>query len=851
MTTPSSTDPGPPQEHDLHAGVSTGGGNERAAALEATSFARFLETMKAPQATDLVRRIRTFVRNFESQQPSRSGSRSRVVVDTTAVQENNSALVGSFLTDMEVLMADHVLFGGAAGSDPVACARKVEEGVEGLEKYIMSKLYGMTFQVASDEADKDDRCHRLCRALAFLDVNTVIGSRGCSSIDEETGEGGGEGNDGEGIVEGGNVGNGDARGQEETRGEKNDDRGNDGLAPSEGGAEPKLDDYCVAILDAHIERAQEQVLAMDKYKAPKDKLVCLMNAQALLEEGIRRVNASDTSLSFAGADAFFPMVVLTVVRAAPSALYSNIQYIRRFRGPHRLGGQCDFMLSCLESVALYLDTVDWKDLGIGRDAWMGRLRDAGIPEAALDGAGGGSGSGHPIPGVEKGTVIEDARVGVADEVRATRTAESLPGSDASRAAGTSTDSRGARADLVALLIEEGTPLVLNEESEGRLLEKYPWIYSDAGDVQDARVVDQLLSAYRDLVVKHEALKLAIQNGSELLRQATPDSGSGGDIVKKGSSGGAGVQTARVPLVTDLVQRMSLLSSGWSRGDTGSAAQTGNTSDSQRGTTTTPHLLSSLFGGGTRSTAPMLSPVVASVGRTDEESNKRSDTKSFNNDDGDVDDSESFDAATAYVESTALGDKEKQLPASVLLELYALFKQATVGSCTSQNIPRPGIFDPKGRAKHDAWLRLGDLPPRAARQRYVATLTRCRPTWREHENSTKPKPVVGPVFSVPKIDEEQDDDEEFPRVIQLVQDGDPALLEAFLQKDPSSIHNQDSEGCTCLHWAADKGTAEVVELLLSHGADKGATDVDGLTPLEYALLRDERDPHRSRIVETLQ
>ena len=38
-------------------------------------------------------------------------------------------------------------------------------------------------------------------------------------------------------------------------------------------------------------------------------------------------------------------------------------------------------------------------------------------------------------------------------------------------------------------------------------------------------------------------------------------------------------------------------------------------------------------------------------------------------------------------------KDKQL------EVYSLFKQASVGDC---NIPRPGMLDPKGKAKWDAW-----------------------------------------------------------------------------------------------------------------------------------------------------
>lgn len=803
---------------------------ERAAASEATSFASFLETMKSPKATDLVRSIRTFIRTFESQQPHGTRSRSRAAVNTTAVQERNGKLVGSFLADMEALIAGHALFGGAVGLNDRDRARKLEEGAEGLEKYIMSKLYALTFQVASDEVDKDDRCQRLCKALEFLDVNTVIGSR--------------RGDD-EGAGFDGGVGDGGGRGDVE----------GDIVGAGVNAEEPKLDDYCVAILDEHIGQAQEHLLSMDKYKAPRDKLVCLMNVQATLEDGIRRVNASDNSLSFGGADAFFPMLVLVVVRAMPRALCSNIEYVRRFRAPSRLGGQCDFMLSCLESVALYLDTVDWKDLRIGREAWVCRLQDAGLPEAAsLD---GGHFGGDLVLGAQIGSMDGSVTAEHADNEHAVRRREPGLSIQASNLADGEVGAPDRQTDLVNALIEEGTPFVLHEESEGRLVEKYPWIYSDAGDVKDAQIVDQLLSAYRDIVVKHEALKLAIAHGSELLRSAVCATGGGNDVTTEVPANGslAAPATARGQLVNDFVQRVSMLSSGWTKKDQG-----GGRADQQQGTASAPYLLSSLFGG-TKSTAPpMLSPVTASIGAAVHgDSNSRAKEGGTHGTGRDFDagavsgsdDPGAFDAATAYVESTALTEKDMQLPASVLLELYGLFKQATVGSYASQELTRPGMFDPKRRAKHDAWSNLGNLSSSEAQRRYVDVLTRCHPNWRERVVASRPKSVVGPVFSVPKGDADHGDGEEFPRIIQLIQEGNPAPAQALLLEDPTVVHHRDSEGCTCLHWAADKGNAQVIELLLSHGADKHAADVDGLKPVDYALLRDEYDENRSRIVELLR
>jgi diazepam-binding inhibitor (GABA receptor modulating acyl-CoA-binding protein) len=51
----------------------------------------------------------------------------------------------------------------------------------------------------------------------------------------------------------------------------------------------------------------------------------------------------------------------------------------------------------------------------------------------------------------------------------------------------------------------------------------------------------------------------------------------------------------------------------------------------------------------------------------------------------------------------------------LLTLYGLFKTATVGKV---NTSRPGLFDPKGKAKWDAWKKVEDKSPEEAKQEYI-------------------------------------------------------------------------------------------------------------------------------------
>ncbi|XP_017892983.1 putative acyl-CoA-binding protein [Ceratina calcarata] len=62
-------------------------------------------------------------------------------------------------------------------------------------------------------------------------------------------------------------------------------------------------------------------------------------------------------------------------------------------------------------------------------------------------------------------------------------------------------------------------------------------------------------------------------------------------------------------------------------------------------------------------------------------------------------------------------KELKAPASDndLLELYSLYKQATVGDC---NTSRPGMLDLKGKAKWDAWNGRKGMSQDAAKEQYI-------------------------------------------------------------------------------------------------------------------------------------
>ena len=80
-------------------------------------------------------------------------------------------------------------------------------------------------------------------------------------------------------------------------------------------------------------------------------------------------------------------------------------------------------------------------------------------------------------------------------------------------------------------------------------------------------------------------------------------------------------------------------------------------------------------------------------------------------------------AAAFAAAQARIKPMTGLTSDVLLDLYALYKQATAGDITGS---RPGMLDVKGRAKHDAWARHQGTSRNAARAAYSARVARLAP-----------------------------------------------------------------------------------------------------------------------------
>ncbi len=77
----------------------------------------------------------------------------------------------------------------------------------------------------------------------------------------------------------------------------------------------------------------------------------------------------------------------------------------------------------------------------------------------------------------------------------------------------------------------------------------------------------------------------------------------------------------------------------------------------------------------------------------------------------------FEAAAAQAKNLS-----RRPDNDTLLQLYALYKQATSGDVSGK---RPGFTDPVGRAKYDAWTKLQGKTQTEAMKEYIQLVNRLK------------------------------------------------------------------------------------------------------------------------------
>ncbi|KAI4307331.1 hypothetical protein L6164_030532 [Bauhinia variegata] len=357
----------------------------------------FLERMRQPSAADLVKAIKSFIVSFSKNAPD---------------PDRDSAAVQEFLANMEAAFRAHPLWAGCS-------VEELESAGEGLEKYVMTKLFTRVFASLPDDVKLDDQ---VSEKMALI--------------------------------------------QQFIRPENLD-------------IKPTFQNETSWLL------AQKELQKINMYKAPRDKLVCIVNCCKVITNLL--VNASIASNENPpGADEFLPVLIYVTIKANPPQLHSNLEYIQRFRHQSRLIGETAYFFTNILSAESFISNIDAKALSLDETEFERNMESArallsGLSTDLQDQKNPSNDIKEPSLGTKSSEAKSDSKkVTFTDELPITK----VPS--------------------LADLENKGATMILKEDQVNEVFKEYPYFFALSGELTVSDVED-LLNNYKQLVFKYVCL----------------------------------------------------------------------------------------------------------------------------------------------------------------------------------------------------------------------------------------------------------------------------------------------------------------------------------------------------------
>ncbi|GAA5980249.1 hypothetical protein JCM5350_000886 [Sporobolomyces pararoseus] len=350
-------------------------------------FTKFLEQMRSRQADPIAKYLRSFLKEFSRKPPQSTVDQTRVVNDFLDFIRDKmrgtdpwksiyqDEVRRSEQEEVEEEEEEEELEGeeeGEAENEKDEGEGEREEGekelrgieraefefelsIEAMEKLVMNRLWHLTFTPALDpnnfeggmspsgDLERDQVVRQRIRLFSWLEpkhLDLPISVSNEREGDSPTGSGSTSSDEGE----------------ESNRREENETTPDqtESLQPQKD-EEKKKRRRKKGSEKGFIDFAASELRKMNQYKAPRDKLICVLNCCKVIFGLIRHVSSS---LEDQGADTFIPFLIYVVLQANPDHLVSNLQYIQRFRNPEKLAGEGGYYLSSLNAAISFIETLD-------------------------------------------------------------------------------------------------------------------------------------------------------------------------------------------------------------------------------------------------------------------------------------------------------------------------------------------------------------------------------------------------------------------------------------------------------------------------------------------------------------
>lgn len=119
-----------------------------------------------------------------------------------------------------------------------------------------------------------------------------------------------------------------------------------------------------------IEYASNEIRKVNDYKAPRDKIICILNCCKIIFSFLRAGKQEGN------ADSFIPLLILVIIHANVRHLISNLHYIQNYRGDEWLfHGETSYYLSSLEAAINFIADLDIDNLTISKEEYQQHMKE--------------------------------------------------------------------------------------------------------------------------------------------------------------------------------------------------------------------------------------------------------------------------------------------------------------------------------------------------------------------------------------------------------------------------------------------------------------------------------------------